>query len=315
MCTPFLSTLHVQAVQAELSQTDVRDMVYAFYGLTHNTTFPNYEDCQAVGLLYVEICHIYINSILWDAAYSSWHELDDQRKVFQLMSILYSAGILQHSLEHELPSWVPDWTFAVCTWNVSSDFDCNDWTNTTPRNQWHLAPIWIKTTPNFITARPKDDWTAGVRSAYRAGGDEIETFAIREGSRHQLKLSALVFDSILLVNEMTPASTPGAPEHDLSTSPSESWDSNDPANLRYGRHFFTTAKGHVGLATPGIRVSDEVAILMGGDVPVVLRPYSDYSGKSRAYQLLCECYVQAPLIMQGEFLRENWTLAEDIVLL
>lgn len=114
---------------------------------------------------------------------------------------------------------------------------------------------------------------------------------------------------------MTPASTPGAAEHELSTSPSENWDIADPANIRYGRHFFTTAKGHIGLATPGIQASDNIAILLGGDVPVVLRPYPKYTGKSKAYQLLCECYIQAPQIMHGDFLRENWTLAEDVVFL
>lgn len=114
---------------------------------------------------------------------------------------------------------------------------------------------------------------------------------------------------------MTPSSTPGATEQELSTSPSDSWDADDPANFRYGRHFFTTTKGHAGLATPGIRESDSIAILFGGDVPVVIRRYADYGGKSKAYQLLCECYIQAPAIMQGDFLRENWTLAEDIVLL
>lgn len=288
-------------------------MVYAFYGLTHNTTFPDYVDCP-VDLLYVEICHIYINSILWDAAYAAWHELDDKRKVFQLMSILYSAGTLQHSQNHKLPSWVPDWTFAVSICNQVASTSTRMLTRG-PDSQWHLAPIWIKTNSNFVTAKPKDDWTSGIRSDHRAGGDEIETFAIREGSRHQLKLSAIIFDSILLVNEMTPASTPGAAQQDFPTSPSDSWDSNDPTNLRYGRHFFTSAKGHIGLATPGIRVSDHIAVLLGGDVPVVVRPYPDYSGKSKAYQLLCECYIQAPQIMQGEFLHDNRAMAEDIVLL
>lgn len=122
-----------------------------------------------------------------------------------------------------------------------------------------------------------------------------------------------MFDAIISVNEVTPASTPRA--QSLSASPSESWDADDPANFRYGRHFLTTGKGHTGLATPGIQVSDSIAIILGGDVPVVLRRNSDYSGKSKAYHLLCECYIQAPSIMNGDFLLENRHLAEDIVLL
>jgi hypothetical protein len=55
-------------------------------------------------------CNIHTSN---DPAYASWHDLDDERKDFQLLSILYSAGTLQHSQNHVLPSWVPDWTFAV----------------------------------------------------------------------------------------------------------------------------------------------------------------------------------------------------------
>lgn len=267
--------------------TDARDMIYAFYGLTHLTTYPDYSTTPE--RLFVDIIHMYTSSILWEASYESWHDLTQERKAFQLMSILYSAGKLhQH---RQLPSWVPDWTFA-----------------------WHLAPVWCKSIPNFVTGTGKDDWSSGIRSEYRAGGERLEDFEVKEssGGRHRLRVSALVLDTIINVNEMTPASTPGSSQI-LSSSPVEGGDMSELPTLRFGRHFFTTFKGYVGLATPGITAGDKIGILLGGDVPVVMRPLPGFDTKRRAFQLLCECYVQSQAVMSGELLSMSWTGSEDIV--
>ncbi|PPJ50338.1 hypothetical protein CBER1_05932 [Cercospora berteroae] len=264
--------------------TDPRDMVFAFYGLTYLTTAVNYS--RSAEWLFIEVTHMYINALRYEASYDSAHSMTDEQKTFQLMSILYSAGALhQH---YELPSWIPDWTYS-----------------------WHIAPVWASGIPNFIPVLGKDEWTTGIRSEHRAGGDKLETFEILEGSRGQLRISALIFDKILLVDELTPASTP-APSQEI---PRPSSAGHDSPEVRYGRHFFTTIKGHVGMATPGIVAGDECAILLAGDVPVILRPCPDPARKSRIYKLLCECYIQAPAVMSGDLLRNNWTSAEDIVLI
>lgn len=105
--------LHTDITQllilAKSSQaTEVRDRVYAFYGLTLLSTYPDYG-CP-VEKLYIDITEHYINSLLWDDYYSRWHGLSEQQRTQQLMSILYSAGKLHQHLK--LPSWIPDWTFA-----------------------------------------------------------------------------------------------------------------------------------------------------------------------------------------------------------
>lgn len=266
------------------SATDARDMIYAFYGLTYLTSAVSYS--RSPEDLFVEATHHYINALRYEASYRSVHSLTEEQKVFQLMSIIYSAGRLhQH---HNLPSWIPDWTFS-----------------------WHLAPVWASGVPNFTPSSGKDEWSLGIRSGHRAGGDVLETFDILEGSRSQLRLSALIFDSILLVDELTPASTPAASQE----LPSPGGTEHDTPEIRYGRHFFTTEGGHVGMATPGIVTGDQCAILLAGDVPVVLRPCPDPERKSKIYKLLCECYIQNPAVMSGELLRNNWTAAEDIVLM
>jgi hypothetical protein len=277
--------------------TDSRDMVYAFHGLTLLTTVPNYsapldhsdpDYRRALKRLYIDTAEQYINSIRWEPSYSNWHKLDDGQKTFQLMSIIYSAGVLHRHLE--LPSWVPDWTFA-----------------------WHLAPVFAKTIPNFLPATGRDEWSKGIRSEYRAGGDQMDIFEL---SKHQLhlRISALLVDTIVLVNEITPAPTPNESQV-LSTSPISRFENEDVTNLSYGRHFFTTEQGYIGFTTPGTIESDEVAILVGGDVPVVLRRVTDKSGGStHTFMVLCECYVQSPAVMHGDYLKQNSADAIEITI-
>lgn len=226
---------------------------------------------------------MYATSIL--GSYASWDQLSEQGKNVQLMSILYSAGALhQH---YSLPSWVPDWTFS-----------------------WHLAPVWCKATPNF-PGPGNDSSSTGFRSDFRAGGVEHRPndFEILDGI--EMKLSALVFDHIVMINEMTPASTP-ATSQELPLVPATALEEAGMSELRYGRHFFTTSNGHIGLATPGIDIGDATAILLGGDVPVIIRACRGRDGPTKAYKLLCECWVQSAAVMSGELLRTNWTSVEDI---
>ena len=265
--------------------TDVRDMVYAFYGLTLLTTFPDYK--RSIERLYADLIHMYVNSIKWETYYSSWHDLTEDQRTFQLMSILYSAGALhQH---YSLPSWIPDWTFS-----------------------WHLAPLWCKSTSNVVTNSGKDEWSMGIRSKFRAGGERRETFEVIDGAygMHHLRVSVIIFDAIVVTSEMTPASTPGVDEPEAIESGSV-----ESSSIRYGRTFFRTEKELVGLATPGVDIGDEIAAVLGGDVPVVLRPCETPDEQGKAYKLLCECFVQNDAIMFGELARTDWTLAEDIVLI
>lgn len=237
--------------------------------------------------LFVDIIKEYLWNILDSDAFASCHQLTKQQKTFQAMSIIFSAGTLHQNRERHLPSWVPDWTLS-----------------------WHLAPIWCKTVSNFVLTS-RDEWSLGIRTDYRAGGEagELGEFEVIPNSNH-LRLSALVLDSIETVSE---APTPETSQV-LSTSPFEAWDTSDTSNLRYGRCSFTTVKGYTGLATRDIAAGDDVAILLGGDVPVVIRRVLEQDGKEDAYQLLCECFVESPTIMFGDYHRANWTSAEEIVL-
>ncbi|KAF2716513.1 HET-domain-containing protein [Polychaeton citri CBS 116435] len=320
--------------------TDVRDKIYAFYGLTHITTFPDYAGGPEA--LYVDIAEMYINAILYEESYAKWHSLGDEKRNFQLMSIIYSAGAL-HQNFRALPSWVPDWTYT-----------------------WHLAPVWCKTSSKIsasLTTHKSTSSSLYRRRAgpvlrpdtFRAGGKNIHTFELLESSAsmssstssrmgRRLAVSAVILDTIQSVNETSPPATPGKnasfcsdDEHDefdrltitsSNSSTSPPLDLHSPV-LRYGRTSFETSTGYTGLAEPGVKTGDVTAIILGGDVPVVLRradnepvlhsPVStsrEIGGEQpqSSYVLLCECIIDSPSIMEGGYLWDAFDKVEDIVL-
>lgn len=269
------------------SATDVRDYIYSFYALTHVTTIPDYAKDPL--RLFAEIASMYVSAIDVEASYSTWHSLTEEQRTSQLTSILYSAGALHQHFP--LPSWIPDWTFG-----------------------WHLAPIWCKTTSNILPGTGKDEWSTGIRSDFRAGGDKRETFEVLEdpyNSMHRLRVSAVVFDTITLVNETTPLPSRS---NSRSSAILDADSTLEAPAWRYGRSFFRSTHGYDGLATPGIQAGDQLAVILGGDVPVVLRRAGSHETESKAYKLLCECFVQSGTVMHGDLVRTEWTAAEDIVL-
>lgn len=78
----------------------------------------------------------------------------------------------------------------------------------------------------------------------------------------------------------------------------------------HGRAFFTTEKGRVGLCFPHSRPGDEVWVLVGGQVPFVLRqagdPEESIDGRCdiARYRLVGECYSHG--VMDGEVVTDDW---------
>ena len=71
-----------------------------------------------------------------------------------------------------------------------------------------------------------------------------------------------------------------------------------------GRVLFTSSTGYIGLAPHGTREGDLVFIVMGADVPFILRPCED------SYELMGEAYVQG--VMNGEILQMEYIPVQDI---
>lgn len=68
-----------------------------------------------------------------------------------------------------------------------------------------------------------------------------------------------------------------------------------------GRKFFITKKGYFGLASKEVKAGDNVAVILGSDVPFILRACGRVEGK-RNWQMIGEAYVDG--IMDGEVLSQ-----------
>jgi hypothetical protein len=62
----------------------------------------------------------------------------------------------------------------------------------------------------------------------------------------------------------------------------------------YGRRFFTTKNGYMGLSPSLARIGDKVVILLGGKTPFILR-----KTKENRYRFMGECYVHGMMTGRG----------------
>ena len=79
-----------------------------------------------------------------------------------------------------------------------------------------------------------------------------------------------------------------------------------------GQDFFTTTQGYIGLGE-SVQAGDEIWVLLGGQVPFLLRPYSSDSEHADRYFMVGDCYVDG--IMYGEkVLGIQETEAQEVLL-
>ena len=78
---------------------------------------------------------------------------------------------------------------------------------------------------------------------------------------------------------------------------------NAAAEACHGRRFFITEAGFFGIGPGILEEKDMVAVVLGHDVPVVLREKSKLRRHADGYVLLGDCYVHG--IMSGEVLRSH----------
>ena len=69
------------------------------------------------------------------------------------------------------------------------------------------------------------------------------------------------------------------------------------ASTILGRTFFVTRQGFIGLGPYGMRPGDEISVMLGSDIPFLVRKKGE-SLNGPEYELLGECYLHG--IMFGE---------------
>lgn len=288
-------------VMAKASEaTILHDKVYAFKNMTTIITPVNYE--EEPEKLYTDAIQKHILAIQSGGGHSNETEaIRLAREAFQLTSILYSAGTLSQLLPR-LPSWAPDWTAA-----------------------WNLAPLWCRPSSCIEKGQGRHKQTP-LRGSFRAGGDELKTFKLQSFQGFSgLRLSVISLDAIISVTEISPPPTPALSSSSLLSEPiTESNHVLSTPEIRYGRVCFETRQGYHGLAAPGIEPSDAVVIIVGGDVPVILRhrplPQSSSAqdGGLEVYELLCDCLVESADVMSGgvvwQSMRDGLDQVQDVIL-
>lgn len=81
-----------------------------------------------------------------------------------------------------------------------------------------------------------------------------------------------------------------------------------------GRVLFLTLNGYMGLSPHGTRDGDVVFVMLGCDIPFVLRPVGSGGGSDDdRYVLVGECYVYKA--MDGEAMRDDTRPVRDVTII
>jgi hypothetical protein len=80
--------------------------------------------------------------------------------------------------------------------------------------------------------------------------------------------------------------------------------------MTYKSRFFVTETGWFGIANSEIRAGDKVYLLIGSNVPSVLRNVSELYGMKNTYQLISDGYLHG--MMDGEIIGQYWNTREII---
>jgi Heterokaryon incompatibility protein (HET) len=318
--------------------TDAKDKVFALLGLSKEDAaiLPDYR--RSVKEVYIDIARLIFKSA-FDASPGT------QRYV--IFGIIYSAGSANQHYP-PLPSWIPDWGCDLTTdplWQPEEPIfhaggESLGKTDLLPFDRIQLSgkvfdtitavsmPLSFRNFPG-IGARQwaKDAWlyscvklaTSLPSVIYRTGETISEAFKrtlfanrISRGARYykgtlhdaESRFGILTLPSELPVLEKQLLDWNGPPE-----PYSEEWWHNGLVEAR-GRALFVTGKGFIGLAPEGAKQGDRLAVLLGGDIPVVMRSAREGDGGS-GWELVGECYVHG--IMDGEVLRDDLIPVMDII--
>ena len=310
-----------------LGATDPRDKVYALLGLGKHDIDPDYSvspesvfidfALQTIGI----VTNMHARRKVASLELSSHH-----REVRRAMILISCAG--RHHQKLNLPSWVPDWTVNLSSrpliFGVGERFAAGgdklgvfDWQ---PDFGFQLCGKLLDTVAVVGSVRldyesdqsstnPHDTiqlwWQESLQIALariaRSPGSAMNGDAF-EALRRDLSIckhgyfvaSSLKGRRNSLLDELDTSDEMHSASQTLTLGPTR------------GRNVFISATGYLGLAPHGTGEGDLIFVIMGADVPFVLRPYDD------GYELVGEAYVQG--VMDGEVIRMEHIPVQDIMI-
>ncbi|KAK3717412.1 hypothetical protein LTR37_005801 [Vermiconidia calcicola] len=307
-----------------LGATDPRDKIYALLGLGKHDIDPDYSmspECVFTDFALQTIGAVTnrpkVNSLDMDA---------NLREVRRALILISCAGKHNQQLP-SLPSWVPDWTVDLSSrplvFGLGQRFAAGgdklgsfDWDfglqlcgklldSITVAGLVHLDYSLDKHNggPHAVV---QEWWQEAQQIAFtriaRSPGSTMNMDAF-EAMRRDLSLCRHGY-------YMTPSQKlrRNSLLEELDTSDQVSHSASQTMTLgpTRGRVFFTSSTGYIGIAPYGTREGDLIFVVLGADVPFVLRPLED------GYCLIGEAYVQGA--MNGEVLLLEHLPVQDIMI-
>lgn len=310
-----------------LGASDPRDKIYALLGLGKHDVDPDYS--MSPESVFTDFALQTVGVVTNMASQHRSASLDlssNLREVRRAMILVSCAGRQNQKLE--LPSWVPDWTvnlssrplifglghrfsaggdkLAVFDWHPDFGFQlCGklldavavhgevrlDYDPNGSSGPHEIIQDWWRETQQIAFARTTRspgstrnvDAFEGLRRDLSICKHGYYISGTRKGRRSSL------LDEVENLDEAMHSAS-----QTLTLGPTR------------GRVLFTTANGYIGLAPHGTREGDLVFVILGGEVPFVLRPYDD------GYEFIGEAYVQG--VMNGEVLRMEHVPVQDVMM-
>lgn len=312
-----LDILDLLLMSRSLGATDPRDKIYALLGLGRYTIDPDYSMTPESVFTDFALSTIGQVTALLAARSALRAEASQHDRVVRRAMILLSCAGRQNQ-KLRLPSWVPDWTTDVQSrplifgmgqkfragghrlglfdWHPDSGLQLSamlfDTIQTTGKTRLcHQGPEVSEVSHKLIEQWWREATEIAVKRTVRSPGSttNVDAFAA-------LRRSLSLCKHGYYIGEDPRAKRRGSllDEDDAASDTSHSALRTLTLGPTRGRTLFVSATGHVGLAPHGVREGDLIFIVLGSDVPFVLRQNGE------AYELLGEAYVQG--IMDGEAL-------------
>lgn len=334
------SLLEVLVFTREAQATDLRDKVYGLLGLTSYTGAEKNGHEQLARDIDVSYAKT-VEQVYQDLAVLIVERYQGPRAA----ELLYAAGRVSLTHGLKLPSWVPDWSIDrqnVLWWNAqdseyraAKDTEARMYICGHQKSLLVVAGKEIDTIDildaeedvNRIQEMPSESYWAHLHALMTAresllqkhsifpspdqGRDALwRTLTANRNATYQPASAAEVgsaFDNYRAGLDYLRQTGKIKREHQLGY---QAFATLTERALR-GRRFFVSVKGGIGLAPLPARRGDRVCVVLGGKVPVVLRPPHDDDGDD-AWILLGECYFHG--YMTGEAMDRGDIEVRDFVL-
>ena len=311
---------------------DGRDKLFAFTAFANLRVKPDYS--KTTEEVYVDFARSFLKRALKNDTTTHSKASGRHGPGPVVSGFLCNAGKLLQ--KHDLPSWAPDWSVRQNCRPLWMTKICNDLSLSYNAGGNVLGECDLQSYNLTITTHLIDRvvaaGTVDLTQTQNMSGKELqarclewfsEASAMYFGSQMpyvtgQSRNEALMYTLVAGLNaDNTPTSTAHAHSsfyyflnyiYQRTTKVLFSASKTDMLAERYcftvlaailGRVLFVTQQGYVGLAPHGAKVGDEVAIMLGGDVPLLLRRVG-HGLNGPEFHLLGECFVHG--LMFGEAL-------------